>query len=285
MSERYGIGTVPIREALNRLSSEGLVERRSHRGFCVAPISLADLGELVQTRIWLETLALRESIRNADEAFEDALVVSFHRLARTQRLLPDATGSELPGRNLSEEWERLHKDFHLLLLDRCGSSLLLGFCSNLMDQAVRYRNLSMNTNPSRQRREGAAAEHKEILDAVLDRDADRACELLADHYRGDRIQGHWVANVGIARSAQHSDGNPRQGKHTAEDKDHDGHDQRYHADQQRPRSLFVAFRTAPSPQRINQAGQQRSQQKRSSNPGGDACAAQRDKPLLNHLLN
>jgi DNA-binding GntR family transcriptional regulator len=183
VSERYGIGAVPIREALNRLSSEGLVERRSHRGFCVAPISLADLGELVQTRIWLETLALRESIGNADEAFEDELVVSFHRLARTQRLLPDASGSKLPGSNLSEEWERLHKDFHLLLLDRCGSSLLLGFCSNLMDQAVRYRNLSMNTNPSRQRREGAAAEHKEILDAVLDRDADRACALLQDHYR------------------------------------------------------------------------------------------------------
>jgi GntR family carbon starvation induced transcriptional regulator len=183
VSERYGIGAVPVREALNRLSSEGLVERRSHRGFCVAPISLADLAELVQTRIWLETLALRQSIQNGDESYEDALVVSFHRLARTQRRLPEATAPEPEGADLSEEWERLHKAFHMLLLDRCGSSLLLGFCSNLMDQAVRYRNLSMNTNPSRQRREGAAAEHKEILDAVLDRDADRACALLEDHYR------------------------------------------------------------------------------------------------------
>ena len=50
VSQRYAIGAVPIREALNRLSSEGLVERRSHRGFCVASISLADLSELVQTR-------------------------------------------------------------------------------------------------------------------------------------------------------------------------------------------------------------------------------------------
>jgi DNA-binding GntR family transcriptional regulator len=52
-----------------------------------------------------------------------------------------------------------------------------------MDQAVRYRNLSMNTNPSQLRREGAAAEHQAILDAVLDHDADRACALLAEHYR------------------------------------------------------------------------------------------------------
>lgn len=178
MSERYAIGAVPIREALNRLSAEGLVERRSHRGFCVTSISLDDLAELVQTRIWLETLALRESIRNIDEAHEEALVVSFHRLARTQRHIPQEAES-----NVVEDWERLHKAFHMLLLDRCGSSVLLGICSGLMDQAVRYRNLSMNINPSKLRREGAAAEHKTILDAVLDHDADLACRLLEEHYR------------------------------------------------------------------------------------------------------
>jgi DNA-binding GntR family transcriptional regulator len=178
ISERYGIGAVPVREALNRLSSEGLVARRSHRGFCVAPISMSDLEELVKTRIWLETLALRESMNNGDETWEDELVVSFHRLARTQRRLPEESGREI-----SEEWEERHKAFHMLLLDRCGSAWLLGFCSTLMDQAVRYRNLSMNSNPSKQRREGAAAEHKAIMDAVIEQDADRACALLEEHYR------------------------------------------------------------------------------------------------------
>ena len=178
ISERYGIGAVPIREALNRLSAEGLVARRSHRGFCVASISISDLEELVKTRIWLETLALRESMANGDDAWEDQLVVGFHHLARTQRRLPDEAGREL-----SEQWEDRHKAFHMLLLDRCGSSWLLGFCSTLMDQAVRYRNLSMNSNPSKQRREGAAAEHKAILDAVLERDIDHACSLLQQHYR------------------------------------------------------------------------------------------------------
>lgn len=178
ISERYGIGAVPIREALNRLSSEGLVARRSHRGFCVEPISISDLEELVKTRIWLETLALRESMANGDDTWEDQLVVGFHRLARTQRRMPNESGPEI-----SEQWEDSHKAFHMLLLDRCGSSWLLGFCSSLMDQAVRYRNLSMNSNPSKQRREGAPAEHKAILDAVLERDIDHACTLLEQHYR------------------------------------------------------------------------------------------------------
>jgi GntR family transcriptional regulator, carbon starvation induced regulator len=177
ISERYGIGIAPVREALNRLSSEGLVERKSQRGFFVTKISMSSLEELVKTRIWLETLALRESIHHATEEWEEQLVLAYHRLARTNRRMPPEAGREL-----SEEWELRHKEFHLLLLDRCGSSWLMGFCSTMMDQAVRYRSLSMNLHPSLLRREGAAAEHEGLLTAVIDRDADRACRLLTDHY-------------------------------------------------------------------------------------------------------
>jgi len=177
ISERYAIGTVPVREALNRLSSEGLVYRKSNRGFFVQTISIADLEELVKTRIWLETKALTESLAHADESWEDQLVVSYHRLARTQRRLPEQVDREV-----SEEWEIRHKEFHMLLLSRCGSRWLLNFCSTLMDQAVRYRSLSMNTNPSRLRREGAAAEHQAILDAVLEHDLKKSCALLEEHY-------------------------------------------------------------------------------------------------------
>ncbi len=178
ISERYGIGVAPVREALNRLSSEGLVARKSQRGFFVAEISITALEELVQTRIWLETLALRESILHHDDAWEEQLVLAYHRLARTQRQLPPEAGREL-----SEEWELRHKEFHLLLIDRCGSSWLRGFCSTMMDQAVRYRSLSMSVHPSLLRRQGAAAEHEALLAAVVDRDADRACRLLEEHYR------------------------------------------------------------------------------------------------------
>lgn len=178
ISDRYSIGVAPVREALNRLSSEGLVERKSQRGFFVAEISMAALEELVKTRIWLETLALRESIQHGDEEWEEQLVLSYHRLARTNRRMPSEAGREL-----SEEWELRHKEFHMLLLNRCGSSWLLGFCSTMMDQAVRYRSLSMNVHPSLLRRQGAAAEHEALLGAAVDRDADRACRLLEEHYR------------------------------------------------------------------------------------------------------
>tara|TARA_R110002095_G_scaffold163342_1_gene141541 strand:+ start:660 stop:1376 length:717 start_codon:yes stop_codon:yes gene_type:complete len=178
VSERYNIGAVPVREALNRLSAEGLVERKKQRGFFVASLPMKDLEELVKTRIWLETKALSESIANGSEEWEDGLVLSFHRLARTSRRLEPDSGAAL-----SEEWEIRHKEFHMQLINQCGSSWLLGFCSTMMDQAVRYRNISMHVGPSQKRREGAAEEHKEILDAVVARESALACKLLEAHYQ------------------------------------------------------------------------------------------------------
>ena len=175
--KRYGIGKIPLREAMNRLSSEGLIERKGRRGFFVKSVSMTDLAELVKTRVWLETLALRESIVNGDKSWDEELVICHYHLSRIQIKVPQDEGDKI-----SKEWETLHCAFHLALLSRCGSQQLLSFCRNMMDQAVRYRNLSVNSTP-RLRREEAAAEHEAILNAALERKADQACELLKQHYQ------------------------------------------------------------------------------------------------------
>ena len=175
MSERYRIGVNPVREALNRLSSEGWVEHKSQRGFFVTSMSISTLEELVRTRIWLETKALQESLRNATDEWEEQLIVTFHRLGRTQR-----NENVEGGITLNPEWEVRHKEFHMKLLEACGSSWLLGYCSMMMDQSVRCRNLSVNFNLAR--RGDALAEHRELLDAVLDHDTDRAITTIESHY-------------------------------------------------------------------------------------------------------
>lgn len=176
ISDRYGIGQAPVREALNRLSAEGWVSRRNQRGFFVSDLSVNDLEELVKTRIWLETMALSESIANATPKWEDELIVAYHRLARTARL-----ANEADIESLSAEWEVRHHEFHLQLLSQCRSSLMMHFCSMMMDQSVRYRNLSVNF--TRARRGDALVEHDAILNAALDRDIALSCELLTAHYR------------------------------------------------------------------------------------------------------
>lgn len=171
MAERYRIGVNPVREALNRLCSEGFVEHRDQRGFHVRPISMREFRELVRTRCWLDCKALEESILNRNAQWEEALVLIHHRLGRTPRELED--GSQNP------QWEALHCDFHRALIANAGSTWLLQFCDELMNQAERYRFLA-DADSEHQR--NTPDEHRLILDAALAGDVAAATSVLAEHF-------------------------------------------------------------------------------------------------------
>src|ERR1700679_2577350 len=66
----YGAGGSPVREALSRLTSVGLVRAEGQRGFTVSEVSTDDLLDLMRIRIWVETSALRSSIDNGDRNWE-----------------------------------------------------------------------------------------------------------------------------------------------------------------------------------------------------------------------
>ena len=169
-----------MREALNRLSAERLVDREDQRGFSVPPLSLDHFRELAKTRRWLETRALKESILHRTEAWEEALVLAFYRLQRTPpRYASEAAAGRPGGPHINAEWEARHRAFHQALIANCGSRPLLHFCDELMDQAERYRYISMtNTYPRRDSNE----EHRLILEAALMGDGPLACRRLSDQY-------------------------------------------------------------------------------------------------------
>jgi DNA-binding GntR family transcriptional regulator len=173
LSERYATSATPLREALNRLVSDGLVERREQRGFVVAAISEQDLDEITKTRCWLEGLALRESIAAHTTAWEEELVLAHHRLARTPRSLSQTEFRDNP------DWEPLHRAFHRALISGCGSRWLLGFCDQLADQHHRYRRLSAPRAFTRRR---VNNEHQRLLDAALAGNPDEAVALLKTHF-------------------------------------------------------------------------------------------------------
>ncbi|BDD91361.1 GntR family transcriptional regulator [Pandoraea sp. XJJ-1] len=173
LCDQYQAGQTPVREALNRLTSDGLVERRDQRGFAVTGISAADLREITRTRVWLEEVALREAFAADQPEWEEALVLAYHRLSKVPRSLSETQYLENP------EWERLHRAFHRTLISGCQSRWLLNFCEQLSDQLYRYRQLSVKRiYPNRHERE----EHKAMLDAVIERDAPRAIQLMRKHY-------------------------------------------------------------------------------------------------------
>lgn len=173
LRSRYEFGSSPIREALSMLTSDLFVERIDQRGFRVADVSEKEFDELLRTRRWLEERALRESITHGDNRWEEQVVLSAYRLSR----VPRSQANDQFVAN--EEWEIRHKHFHMALLAACPSSIMLKFCDQLYDQNVRYRHLSgTKAYPSRD----INAEHNAITDAVLERNADLAVELLMSHY-------------------------------------------------------------------------------------------------------
>ncbi|MFD0019908.1 GntR family transcriptional regulator [Streptomyces sp. NPDC058382] len=171
LSQRFEVSQSVVREALTRLSEQGLVHAAPQQGFSVVTVSLADLNELTEARIEIETLVLRRSMERGDIKWEASVVAAHHHLAGTDGLRPDGT--------LNADWFPVHERFHQTLLEACGNARLLAAALSLRDAATLYRRWSLPVGHDTER--DVAGEHQAIVDAVLDRDADTAAELLARH--------------------------------------------------------------------------------------------------------
>lgn len=173
LSDRFESGLSPVREALNRLSAEGLLQQLDNRGFSVRTVSVPELMDLTQARCWLNEIGLRKSIAEGDQGWEEDILVSCHRLSRTPRPTAQSSGAE------NRPWNAAHKQFHHNLIAACGSPWLLETSNQLFDAAERYRSLARLAGVSR---EDPRDEHKEIMDAVIDRRADIAVEMVNAHF-------------------------------------------------------------------------------------------------------
>jgi DNA-binding GntR family transcriptional regulator len=179
LSARYDMGFSPLREALNRLQAERLVTSVALKGFSVAPLSREEMWDATNTRILIESRALRLSIEKGDDAWEAAIVGALHALllqaARGSASLEDAAALETR-----------HHAFHHALLAACGSGWLMEFFERLYLESERYRHpvlaQTAATPPGTAVRD-VQAEHEALAKATLARDADLATALLADHYR------------------------------------------------------------------------------------------------------
>lgn len=168
MRKLLDTGASPIREALSLLTSDNLVERIDQRGFRTAPVSAENFREILKLRCVLEDLALRESLERSTQEWEEAVVLAHHRMQRAQD-------------NGDENYESLHKAFHMALFSNASSPILQKFCSQLYDLNIRYRFLAGKALDYQQR--DVAEEHAGILEAVIGRDADLASARLLKHYQ------------------------------------------------------------------------------------------------------
>jgi DNA-binding GntR family transcriptional regulator len=148
-----------------------LVDSQDLRGFCVAPVSHEELVDLTRTRIQVDQLALRQAVAQGNVEWESNILSAFHRLSHV-----DAPTSL----EKHAVWTVAHQQFHEALVGGCASPWLLRLSALLYDKSERYRNLA-ERQPDSQRRD-IHGEHKALMDALMDHDADRACSLLEEHF-------------------------------------------------------------------------------------------------------
>ena len=170
---QLSINLSAVREALSRLCADGLVIAMPQRGFRVAPVSASELRDLTAARIDIERLCLRRAVLNPDIGWETALIAAGHQLFRTGKGEPDRTGP-------SEAWRTAHIDFHRALVAGCNSPWLLRLHDQLYMQAARYLGLSLLAGGVSRK---VDSEHRGLMEAMLARDAEKACDRIAAHFQ------------------------------------------------------------------------------------------------------
>lgn len=170
LRKQYDVSLSPLREALSRLSMDGLIEVAEQKGYRVAPVSVENFEEVTRLRMEMESLALRRSIELGDDAWEGDLVGAYHRLHKLERLRTDDSPIDA--------WELAHREFHNTLIGASRMPLLLKMCGTLHDLSDRYRRILLRT---RTFDSGVDDEHRRIMDAALARDGEAASKLLQTH--------------------------------------------------------------------------------------------------------
>jgi DNA-binding GntR family transcriptional regulator len=168
LSEQLGVSRGPIREAIGRLASEGLVTVRPRRGAVVRPLSKEEFLELYQVREALELMAVRLAVpRLTDEQFEE--------LTALNRAMEEHAKRDEVARFFDANLA-----FHARLLEACGNQKLQELYRQLLGQLGRYRMRSLSLRGNMQR---SVSEHATILRAARRGDAERAAQLMSEHIR------------------------------------------------------------------------------------------------------
>lgn len=175
LCRELSVSTGAVREALSRLTADGLVSLEPNRGFRAAPISIEELKDLTEVRMNIEEICTRRAFANADVAWEARVVAAFHRLSKTPLDNPDD-----PQRP-SDAFAQAHQTFHEEVVSTCNSTWLLRIRELMFSQSQRYRAVAFALGPPGK---DGRRDHRAIVDAVLASDVERAVAVIRAHISG-----------------------------------------------------------------------------------------------------
>lgn len=168
LSDELGVSRTPIREALRQLELEGLVVSIPNKGVIVKGVSAQDIKDIYAIRMLIEGLAVRWAAEKITE--------------KEIEELKEAVDLEefYTAKNDDNHLTQFDTKFHDIIYKACKSKMLMHTLSTFHHYVQRARKVSMS-NPERAKE--VLVEHKAILQAICDKDADKAERLTIEHIK------------------------------------------------------------------------------------------------------
>ena len=169
IGKELGVSRTPVREALRQLELEGLVTIIPNKGAYVTGISTKDVRDIYMIRSLLEGLCARLATEYITEeqldALEEVILLSEFQMKK-------GSGSNV------DQVAALDGKFHAILYEACDSRILSHTLKDFHKYVLMARKLSI---VSEERARKSIREHKQILRAIRDKDADLAEQLANEH--------------------------------------------------------------------------------------------------------
>lgn len=168
LSDKFGLGRTPVREALLRLQAERLVEILPRRGTRVLPLSVTDLKEIHQLAKALE-LEASLSIARQENRID---------LIEPMRIAVEAMESAIEIED-REAWVKADLQFHYAVVDDCGNTRLCDMYHSLRELTDRARFFALYL---REMPRQSTMEHRQMYEATRAGDQQLLAQLYRDHW-------------------------------------------------------------------------------------------------------
>lgn len=183
LANRFSVSRTPVREALNRLVIEGLINLVPNKGFYCRSLTKEEIFNLFEVRMGLELVAARTAVQRASDATLAAIAEDWAKVE----------ASTDPSQ--SKDLAILDEAFHEQIAEASHNEELLHML-RLVNVRLRFaRRIVIEMRD----REGTFSDHRQIAQALIKRDADKACGLLERHIMLSRDDALKIAREGFAR--------------------------------------------------------------------------------------
>jgi DNA-binding GntR family transcriptional regulator len=168
LARELGVSTTPLREALRRLMTEGLVELDAHRDARVTRLTVEEARDLIEVRRSLDPLA--------------AGLAAERRTREDLALIRQAADELRPLRTDPGPTELLtHRRFHVAIYTASHNQILVQTLDSLWDKADRYRRLALEDGRTEQDLDRTHTEHLTMVDAIAAGDSATATAVMLAH--------------------------------------------------------------------------------------------------------